>query len=206
MKISEFTEMNDPLELAGVRLSDPEVQEILVGHFQRRVGVLCFSAAWSHPLLWAHYADCHAGMCLGFRVHKRVDVHRTRYVKRKRTIDVEGLKRKLLDVTSQEDRLRLGSAKSSRQLMERILSTKFAHWRYEREMRAFVSLNQKDGDHYFCDFDKNFRLERVIVGYRSEVLSVEIEQALEGYGKRVEVFRASPAPTAFRLVKGGLRR
>lgn len=30
------------------------------------MGVLCFSASATHPLLWAHYADSHKGVCLEY--------------------------------------------------------------------------------------------------------------------------------------------
>jgi len=31
-------------------------------------GLICFSKSWSNPLMWGHYAEKHAGMCLGFDV------------------------------------------------------------------------------------------------------------------------------------------
>ena len=50
LKISEFTDMNDPYELSGVDLSDPDVQGVLIPQLQT-VGVLCFSRNWNHPAL-----------------------------------------------------------------------------------------------------------------------------------------------------------
>ena len=36
--------------------------------FIRASGLLCFSRHWYSPALWAHYADNHKGMCLGFDI------------------------------------------------------------------------------------------------------------------------------------------
>jgi hypothetical protein len=30
--------------------------------------MLCFSAAWNDPVIWAHYCDKHRGICLGYNV------------------------------------------------------------------------------------------------------------------------------------------
>jgi hypothetical protein len=32
----------------------------------REKGLVCFSADWRNPLLWAHYSDKQKGLCLGF--------------------------------------------------------------------------------------------------------------------------------------------
>ena len=41
--------------------------------------MLCFSFKWSNPVLWAHYADKHKGICLGFDVPDD-NVQRVKYV------------------------------------------------------------------------------------------------------------------------------
>src|SRR5574340_35150 len=72
LKVARIHELNDPFEFLGVELSDPEFRKVLTetkrqlstGH-----GLLCFSKSWRHPMLWAHYADKHGGVCLGFDVN-----------------------------------------------------------------------------------------------------------------------------------------
>ena len=32
----------------------------------RSIIITCFSKRYSHPLMWAHYAESHSGLCLGF--------------------------------------------------------------------------------------------------------------------------------------------
>lgn len=40
--------------------------EVRKGQVVNGMGVLCFSASGTHPLLWAHYADSHRGVCLEY--------------------------------------------------------------------------------------------------------------------------------------------
>jgi hypothetical protein len=47
---------------------------------EKRFTLLCFSADWSHPLIWAHYSDKHRGLCLGFEIPSEVAKAKTRSV------------------------------------------------------------------------------------------------------------------------------
>ena len=52
-------------------LSNPEnrrVMQELKAHYNEEIGLLCFSKNWDNPVQWAHYADKHRGLCLGFDV------------------------------------------------------------------------------------------------------------------------------------------
>lgn len=40
----------------------------LQSHFNKNKGLLCFSDNWKSPVMWAHYAAKHHGICLGFDV------------------------------------------------------------------------------------------------------------------------------------------
>lgn len=37
--------------------------------FKRNAGICCFSKSNSNTLMWSHYADKHAGVCLGFTIN-----------------------------------------------------------------------------------------------------------------------------------------
>jgi hypothetical protein len=72
IKLSRFTDLNDPFELLPLtgQLS-PTVREIVdefTEMFNREYGLLCFSGNWSNPVLWSHYGASHYGMCIGFDV------------------------------------------------------------------------------------------------------------------------------------------
>ena len=51
-------------------------------------GILCFSLNWTSLLLWAHYADNHKGICLGFDLQDGPDwyVYPVSYVKERPSI------------------------------------------------------------------------------------------------------------------------
>src|SRR6267142_5073888 len=77
LKIAQFDDLNDPFELKSVNLCDPvhaqafdgtEDSEGYKAAMARRFGVLCFSEVKTDVLQWAHYAEYHRGICLGFDV------------------------------------------------------------------------------------------------------------------------------------------
>lgn len=35
---------------------------------KKKIGICCFSKNYLHPLMWAHYAQMHKGVCLGFNI------------------------------------------------------------------------------------------------------------------------------------------
>ena len=39
-----------------------------VDHIERSTGIICMGKHWHSPLMWAHYAGNHTGVCLGFDV------------------------------------------------------------------------------------------------------------------------------------------
>ena len=71
LKISLIDELNDPFEFVGVDLSNPDhygaIKELKRG-ISENYGIICFSASWNDPVQWAHYADGHKGLCMGFDV------------------------------------------------------------------------------------------------------------------------------------------
>lgn len=73
MKLSRFHELNDPFEMKPHSLADTEMRRItalLEREYFPHKGLLCFSDNWRSPVMWAHYADKHRGVCLGFDIAK----------------------------------------------------------------------------------------------------------------------------------------
>ena len=68
VKVSTFADMNDPFELIGSRWSHVGAEEAINAHSAAEYGAMCLSKNCTDPLLWAHYADKHRGMCLGFDI------------------------------------------------------------------------------------------------------------------------------------------
>ena len=71
LKISTLEDLNDPFELIPFDLRNREVRVAVKNtreQLARTRGMLCFSATWSDPVLWAHYANKHKGICIGFEI------------------------------------------------------------------------------------------------------------------------------------------
>lgn len=71
LKLSELHTLNDPFEFRPFKLRSPieatAFQSYLSDLGETRA-LSCFSASWHNPVQWAHYADNHKGLCLGFDV------------------------------------------------------------------------------------------------------------------------------------------
>ena len=81
--------------------------------------------------------------------------------------------------------------------------TKYAHWRYENEVRCFVTLEDRDPEKnmYFADFSDSLKLVQVIVGAESKVTREALREALGDLARDVEVFKVRLAFKSFRVVR-----
>ena len=74
LKISTIAELNDPFELLGASVGERKMRRalrILHAHWTRELGMICLTDNWHSPVMWAHYAEKHYGVCLGFDVSER---------------------------------------------------------------------------------------------------------------------------------------
>lgn len=181
LKISRIMDLNDPFEFLGANLSDRRFRWALKKTKQElseEHGVLCFSKSWRNPVLWGHYADRHKGLCLGFEIPRAI-LSKVRYVDSRWPVPGE------LDL----------------QFMKRLLFTKFSHWQYEQEYRAFVNLDTQIDGHYFIDFGSSLRLKRVIVGDQAAIRRRDVAGAIKGIESGVQVFKARAAYQSFEVVR-----
>jgi hypothetical protein len=191
LKISRLQDLNDPFELMSIELSDAKLRNVFSNikeQMSEANGLLCFSRKWTNPVQWSHYADKHRGLCLGFEVPES-------YVK-----PVEYIARRL---AREAELLREGSL--DRRGVERFLYAKYSHWKYEQEVRCFLSLEEKDKELatglYFESFSKELKLVQVIVGARSEVSRADLGNALGNLAAEVAVFKARLAFKSFSVVR-----
>jgi hypothetical protein len=190
LKIATLDELNDPFELLGIDLRHQPLRNAVQkakSQFSKLSGFLCFSRRWYNPVQWSHYAAKHAGLCLGFDFPDHLLSHIT-YSGRRFVVDVQQLR----DVQTPDPRI-----------FERILFTKYAHWRYEAEVRAIVSLEDRDPatNLFFTEFSSDLCLRQVIVGARSGISRAALADALGDLSSSVEVFKARLAFGAFRVVR-----
>jgi Protein of unknown function (DUF2971) len=156
LKIAEFEDMNDPFECLAVDLRKGELRQAFFNvksELAKTRGAICFSRGYSNPVLWSHYADKHRGVCLGFDVPNAL-VMPMKY-------DAKRLPEFL-------PHLLTGDQSAQEQAMNRLLSTKFADWRYENEVRLFASLDERDpkSGHCFVEFGDKLKLKEVLLGPR----------------------------------------
>ena len=182
LRVSELHGLNDPFEFVPFDLSDIRFREGLFRARDQlcRRGMISFSREWSNLLLWAHYADKHRGICLGFDVQlARSRVRKIRYVPQR--------------------------LPAPRMLQPSVatnwLFTKGSDWQYEKEVRVFASRDVSENGHYYAKFRPNgLILREVILGYRCPVERGQVIGMLAGYRQRITVIRAQPAFDSFRVV------
>ncbi|HXM22427.1 MAG TPA: DUF2971 domain-containing protein [Terriglobales bacterium] len=181
LKISTLHDLNDPFELLPYELSDRNLRRALRAtrdELATRRGILCFSADWKDPVIWAHYSDKHRGLCLGFEIPDE-QCRRVKYVPKRLPFPAGPV---------------LGDA-------ETLLFTKFINWKYEQEIRVWAALNSKEDGLYFSYFGEAFRLVKVIAGARCTLLENEIAQALSPLAENVVVIQARAGFKEFEIVK-----
>ena len=107
-------------------------------------------------------------MCLGFDVAKHV-VQKVRYESRRRDPTV-----------------------INEHTMRALLLTKYKDCQYEKEVRAFLSLNEIDEATglYFYPFDEALQLNEVVLGRLCETTLSDVRAALQQYGEPITVTKS----------------
>jgi len=189
IKIATIADVNDPFELVPSSRDRIVRQRFRIWReqFDQVYGMLCFSRSWRNPVQWSHYAAKHTGLCLGFDIPANL-LTKVRYSSTRLQACVDVIE---------------GGGPKAQKEMLKVLSTKYAHWRYESEMRLFTRLNDRDPDTglYFADFSRPTSLREVIVGPLSTVTRDELHDALGTLGRRVEVYKARLAFRTYTVTK-----
>ena len=182
IKISEIDDLNDVAELLPYRTSTTEqrdqIQSARADLIKRARGLMSFSLNWTSPLLWAHYADKHKGICLGFDLP-----------------DENALKVRYVD-----DRLPFPREVNEQVALDWIL-TKSADWRYEAEVRFFVKLDQKEDGHYFVSFDEKMLLREVVLGFKCSRDLGFVRALLPDYTENINVIKAGVSSESFQMIE-----
>lgn len=190
LKIARIDELNDPFELLAASCTtghDRAAWRGLKADCAKQFGLLCFSKGWRNPVQWSHYGDRHTGLCLGFDVQDH-NVKAVKYVSNRLPFDRD---------------LVLNNQQAGEAYLEDILSTKFSHWRYEREVRMFVRLDhssRQDGL-FFYNFSNELSLTEVIVGSLSSVSRDQVREALGSLSLKVLSRKARLAFRSFQVVE-----
>ncbi|KOO58948.1 hypothetical protein WH43_07015 [Rheinheimera sp. KL1] len=190
LKISNLDALNDPFEFFCFDTSKSDFRtKLKSGHraIANDVGVVCFSKAWNCPVQWAHYADRHRGICLGFSYPKEFanNFHEVEYS------------------TSKFD----ANSLNVKQILDKALYTKYKNWEYEQEVRTVIELKERDSDgNYYMPFEGNLNLEKVIVGCNCEISRSELDKLIGDLKSKIEVFKVRPAFRTFKMVRNENKR
>src|SRR5665647_3662469 len=140
IRLSTFDTVNDPFELLGATRGSEKFRrefDWLYKHWVETLGFVSFSDNWKSPLMWAHYAKNHTGVCLGIEVPKG----------RSKKVSYEPHRLEmLLDMTRLETAI-------DEDVINKVITTKFKEWEYEHEWRVVAHLENKDEDTGFYYLD-----------------------------------------------------
>jgi Protein of unknown function (DUF2971) len=172
LKQSRINDLNDPFELRHYDITDPALRQAVLqtrDQIHENRGVLCFSADWNDPVIWAHYSEKHTGLCLGFEIPTIVgDVE----------LDESGYVKYIEDpLYFPPNFFELGDEERF-DIVRKILFTKFKHWQYEHEIRVWAPLQHEAGGLYFLEFDEKLQIVEIIIGARCVVPRTTITEAL----------------------------
>lgn len=188
LKVSRFSQCNDPFELAAFDLRNRELRKQSkkwLADMDRKNGLLCFCRSWKNPVLWAHYARKNTGVCYGFDVDPEIFVD-VRYVS----------ERLYPDLSVENFFEHVGQVQ-----MTDVFATKYIHWSYEEEVRLLIEFSESVPEKklVFHPFSEAMQLKQVIVGPQSRIKASDVEAAIAD--KRVEIFKSRLAFRSFAVVR-----
>lgn len=188
LKVSLFKDMNDPFELLAHNCQsaqDRKAFNVYKEHLGERSGIVCFSKSFKSPVQWAHYAERHTGMCLGFDVNKNY-ARDVRYIKGR--INYKSLE--------------FSNEKQLDAFLERISQSKHESWSYEAESRIWGKLTEPDANGmHFLQFNDDVVLKEVLIGARATISRSQVDELLEQFSGQVRAYKVRPAFRTFEMVR-----
>jgi hypothetical protein len=194
LKIARISELNDPFELTPFDLSNQNDRwafHATRDELSLRFGLVCFSAEWKNPVIWAHYSDKHRGLCLGFEIPEEVEKTRTKRVEY--ISKPEPFPRNLASLSSEQQ---FG-------VIQTMLYKKYASWAYEREIRTWTTLEDEEDGLCYMNFGEMLPLAEVIIGARCTTSKSTIMGTLGDVASQVTINNARPSYNAFQMEAGG---
>jgi hypothetical protein len=190
IKLSRFSDLNDPFELLGTNFGHKETKAAVRSHkakINNTFGLICFGEDWVDPVVWSHYAAKHRGIALGFDVDERLAKPVTYQTKR-------------LD-----KKIPTGATAVTKSIAELLTYTKFESWKYEREWRILTPLDKGEieGGLYFLPFSRRLRLMEVILGPTCDFSVAKMRELVDQHHADVTTFQARLADRSFRIIAKG---
>jgi hypothetical protein len=185
LKIARIHELNDPFELIPFDLSNPAERWAFLNTrkvMSEQHGLVCFSAKWTDPVIWAHYSDKHRGLCLGFELLGDI-TKRVEYIE------------KPLHFPSNLAELPMEEQKA---VSDAMLYKKFKHWEYEQEIRTFTGLTDEEDGFFYVDFGPTMALVEVVLGANCTIPRFAIERAINDLSG-ITIRKVRPSDNGFHM-------
>lgn len=183
LKISRVEELNDPFELECCQFtSDLERRKWadMKKSMSSDLGLVCFCKDFGNPLMWAHYADNHQGLSLGFKVSTK-NACEVKYISEPE-IGREAFS--LLNAANEK--------------FLKVLATKFDHWAYEKEWRIFSKIDkERSSEMQFEEFSDDLELASVTIGAKSWITKTELASFVS---PTIKILKAAKAMDSFSIV------
>jgi hypothetical protein len=191
IKVSRISSLNDPFEYLQYQTENHFARFLLKARrteMNKSWGILCFSASYANPVQWAHYADAHRGICLGFEVPDD------------RLFKVEYVKSRAAYPEFQAA-LKFGPER----FLQHMLSRKYDQWAYEQEHRMLHEFPKKlnSSAMHFVDFNAELELREVLLGARYSGDRRLLRTVLKDYDRSIRPHTVCASHTEFRMVKTG---
>ena len=190
LKVSRFNSLNDPFELLAADLLDPRHRtafQRFKNELNETKGMISFSKSSGNPLLWGHYADHHRGMALGFDIPDEF-LSQVIYTKERAKVEFDDQARKVVD---------------GDKVIDKVIRTKVSDWKYEKEYRMFIALDQatREAGFHFVGFSDQLVLREVIVGFNCSLPIDRVKQLLKDDLSHVRVKKAGLALRKFKVIE-----
>ncbi|MGH0000789.1 DUF2971 domain-containing protein [Pseudovibrio ascidiaceicola] len=188
LKISRLKALNDIFEFLSHDQSNPSIRNQFkdaISAKRKTQGFISFSRSWRSPVMWGHYGHSNQGACLGFEIEDK-RLSRINYITERMT-------------ASKNELLSLNIASN---FLDVLLSTKFADWSYEKEMRLPVGLDSHEGESNepaFAPFDEIGILKKIFVGAFSSTSRSQLDEWVNGYPHPVEMLKTRAAFQTFEI-------
>jgi hypothetical protein len=190
LKVSKIGDLNDPFEFLAVDLLDKRHRNAVHSFkedLDRTHGILCFCSSFTNPLVWAHYADRHRGVALGFDIpdEKAIKIN---YTEERPTVEFDERLQKIVN---------------SEKVLNHLIGTKFRDWQYENEIRMYVPTKDKvlESGMVFERFSDELTLCEIILGARCELPIDGLRRLCRANETRVYVKKTKMALREFRVVE-----
>jgi hypothetical protein len=150
---------NDVLDkFTKLKISDfNKIPDLLRKHWNETKGIVCLSESMDIIQMWAHYTENHTGIVVG--------IEESEFVEDKENIVTVCYRDKmvLLPITSYKEDFEQNMYKYLRE----VLSRKETKWSYEKEIRLYGNLEEKDSDgHYYIGIPPS-SIKEIYLGLRS---------------------------------------